>query len=125
MPSKQPKESQGEVPPSGLASSTPPPYRGTSAGYDFYLQSIVEIQKSVGGIESSIKHLCERDQSHDAKLESVSAEVHGLSKEVHGAKKLAWIFGTICSVIGAVGLVFLNKILDVVVAYATVKMQGH
>jgi hypothetical protein len=35
--------------------------------------------------------------------------------DVHGAKKIAWAFGATLSVIGAIGLVFLNKILDVVV----------
>jgi len=37
--------------------------------------------------------------------------------DVHGAKKIAWVFGILVSAIGAIGLVFLNKILDVVVAH--------
>jgi hypothetical protein len=125
MPVRPTKEAQKEIPPPDTASSPPPPYRGTSAGYDFYLQSIVEIQRSVGSIESSIKHLSERDLVHEAKLESTADKVQDLSKEVHGAKKIAWVFGIIGSVIGAVGLVFLNKILDVVVAYAGAKLAGH
>jgi hypothetical protein len=89
------------------------------------LQSNFDIQKSLGGIESSIKHLCDRDRAHEAKLEAMSSEIHELAKEVHGAKRVAWIIGGICSVIGAIGLVFLNKILDVVVAYASAKLPGH
>ena len=125
MSTRPARESQKDVPPPDIASSPPPPYRGSAAGFDFYLQSIVEIQKSVGGIESTIKHLCERDRAHEAKLESIGTEVHDLAKEVHGAKKIAWFFGVICSIIGAIGLVFLNKILDVVVAYASSKLPGH
>ncbi len=76
-----------------------------------------EVQKCVGSIESSIKHLHERNQAHDTKLDDVSNDLHDLAKEVHGAKKVAWIIGGICSVIGAIGLVFLKKILDVAVTY--------
>jgi hypothetical protein len=119
------KEAQKETPPPETATSPPPQYRGTAPGYDFYLQSIVEIQRSVGGIEGSIKHLCERNKAHEAKLEGVSTEVHELAKEVHGAKKLAWAFGIVGSGIGALALLLLNKILDVVVAYFNAKLPGH
>jgi hypothetical protein len=125
MSVKPARETQRETPPPDTASSPPPAYRGTTAGYDFFLQSIVEIQRSVGGIESSIQHLGERDQAQEAKLERVSIEVHDLSQEIHGAKKIAWAFGIIFSIIGAVSLVILNKIFDVAVAYANGKLPGH
>jgi hypothetical protein len=118
MPPKLAKESQKEIPPPDTASSPPPVYRGTSAGYDFYLQSICEIQKSVGQIESSIKHLSERSKIHEEKLD-------GVVKDIHGAKKIVWFFGIIGSIIGAVGLVFLNKILDLVVSYYSVHPPTH
>jgi hypothetical protein len=125
MQAKPGKESQKEIPPPDTASSPPPAYRGTAPGYDFYLQSNFEIQKSLGGLESSIRHLCEREKAHEARLDAMGGEVHDLAKEIHGAKRIAWIFGGIGSVIGAVGLVFLNKILDIVVAYASAKLPGH
>jgi hypothetical protein len=125
MPTKQAKDQGRETPPPESATSNPPIYRGTSAGYDFYLQSIVEIQKSVGSIESSIKHLCERDQAHEAKLEDLGTKVHDLAKEIHGAKRVAWAFGVVCSVIGALGLLLVNKIFDVLVAYVNAKLPVH
>jgi hypothetical protein len=125
MQAKPGKESQREIPPPDTASSPPPVYRGTAPGFDFYLQSNFEIQKSIGGLESSIKHLSEREQAHEAKLEAISGEVHDLAKEMHGAKRIAWVFGAIGSIIGAIGLVFLNKILDVVVSYYTAHPPAH
>jgi hypothetical protein len=128
MPTKPPaRDATKDTSPPELLAITPPPYRGTAAGYDFYLQSIVEIQKSVGGIESSIKHLCERTQAHETKLDDIAEDVHELSKDVHGAKIIAWSFGIICSILGAVGLAFLNKILDIVVAHlsSTPALPGH
>ncbi len=118
MPAKQAKDAAKETLPPELAASTPPAYKGTAAGFDFYLQSIYEIQKSVGGIESSIKYLSERSQIHESKLDD-------LVKDVHGAKKIVWAFGIVCSIMGAVGLVFLNKILDLAVTYYSVKLPGH
>ncbi|MHB8303290.1 MAG: hypothetical protein ACYDC6_10710 [Acidobacteriaceae bacterium] len=104
MSPKPARDASKETPPPEFAASNPPAYRGTAAGFDFYLQSIVEIQKSVGSIEASIRHLSERSASNEKKLDDTI-------KDVHGAKKIAWAFGIIGSIIGAVGLVFLNKIL--------------
>jgi len=58
-------------------------------------------------------------------LDSTSSAINDLAKEVHGAKRVAWIVGGIGSVLGAVGIVFLNKILDVVVAYANSQLPKH
>lgn len=116
MAARQGKDPLREETPPEIASN-PPVYRGTSPGFDFYLQSMCEVQKSVGSIESSIKYLRERDQAYDTKLDDLSNDLHNLAKEVYGAKKVAWIIGGICSAIGAIGLVFLKKILDVAVAY--------
>jgi hypothetical protein len=125
MPGKQGKETQRETPPPDTASTPPPAYHGTAPGYDFYLQSNFEIQKSIGGLESAIKHLCDRERANEAKLEGVVNEVHNLAKEIHGAKRVAWAFGVVCSIIGALGLLLLNKIFDVIVAYANAKLPGH
>lgn len=118
MSARPAKESANEAPPPDFAAGNPPVYRGTTSGYDFYLQSICEIQKSVGSIESSIKHLAERSQIHDSKLDTIE-------KDVHGAKRIVWGFGIIGSIVGAIGLVFLNKILDLAVSYFSAKMPGH
>jgi hypothetical protein len=118
MPARQAKDSGKEAPPRELATSNPPVYRGSVAGYDFFLQSICEIQKSVGQIESSISHLSDRVKVHEDKLD-------GIVKDVHGAKRIAWIFGILFSIVGSIGLVFLNKILDLVVAYYNAKLPTH
>jgi hypothetical protein len=118
MSARPAKEAVRETPPPELAASNPPVYRGTAPGYDFYLQSICEIQKSVGSIESSIKHLSERSQIHESKLDSIE-------KDVHGAKRVVWVFGIIGSIVGAISLVLLNKILDLAVSYFSAKMPGH
>jgi hypothetical protein len=125
MPAKQAKEVPSETPPPAIAANPPVPYRGRAAGYDFYLQSIVEIQKSMGSIESTIKHLCERSRAHEAKLDATTTQINDLAKEIHGAKKVVWIVGSVCGLLGTVGLIFLNKILDVVVAYANSRLPTH
>jgi len=125
MSSKPVKETPKDALPPEIASSPPPAYRGTTTGYDFYLQSIIEIQRSVGAIESSVKHLSDRNQAQESKLEKIEGNIHDLSKEIHGAKRIAWIVGAILSLVGAVGLVFLNKLLDVVVAYANAQFPKH
>ena len=111
--------------PPQTASGPPPLHVQSSNDHNFFLQIALEIQRSIGGLESSIEHLCERDQAHEKKLESLANEVHDLSKEMHGAKKIAWVFGAIGSIIGTIGFVFLNKILDVVVSYYTAHPPAH
>jgi hypothetical protein len=118
MSARPAKEAEREAPPTDFAAGNPPAYRGTTSGYDFYLQSICEIQKSVGSIESSIKHLSERTQVHETKLDEIE-------KDVHGAKRVVWVFGILGSIIGAIGLVLLNKLLDLAVSYFSAKLPTH
>ncbi len=81
MSAKPTKDPSRELTPPELAAGNPPPYRGTASGYDFYLQSLYEIHRSIGSIESTITHLGERSQIHESKLDE-------LVKDVHGAKRV-------------------------------------
>jgi tetrahydromethanopterin S-methyltransferase subunit G len=53
----------------------------------------------------------------EKRLEKVEEKLDRVHLDVSGAKKIAWAFGVILSIMGAIGLVGLNKILDLVIAH--------
>jgi len=94
--------------------TTPPPQEGTPKiesvlqDHQFGLQFVFDVNKQIGKLEVCVEHV-------EKRLEKVETKLDALQLDIHGAKKMGWVFGIIVSAIGAVGLVFLNKILDVVV----------
>jgi tetrahydromethanopterin S-methyltransferase subunit G len=100
--------------------TTPPPQEGTPKietavqGHNFGTQFAFDVNKQIGKLEVCMVHVEERLEKVEGKLELVHLDVSG-------AKKIAWAFGIILSIVGAVGLVLLNKILDLVVAHYTPK----
>jgi hypothetical protein len=67
-----------------------------------------DIEKEMAGFKPVVSNL-------EKCLERVESKLDQVRLDVHGAKKIAWAFGAVLSVIGTVGLLLLNKILDAVV----------
>ena len=99
------------------AEVTPPPTQGNPAAvplgvqdHSFHAQAIYDINKQVGKLETGLENVEKRLEKAETKLEAIHLDVHG-------AKKIAWAFGAILSVMGTLGLLLLNKILDLVVSH--------
>lgn len=96
--------------------SNPQPFVGTPAippgvqDHNFHTQAIFNIHGQVAGLEKGQKVVEERLLKVEDKLETVRLDVHG-------AKKMAAIFGGILSVMGAIGLLILNKVADAIVSH--------
>jgi hypothetical protein len=68
------RESEGEVTPKRFAETTPPTYPGSD--YNFMLQGVFEIQKSMGRLEHAVETLQEMQKTQGEKLDSVAGDVH-------------------------------------------------
>jgi len=96
--------------------STPAPAQGNpfvQAGtqeHNFHTQFAFDVNKQIGKLEVGLDHIEKRMEKVEGKLDQVHLDVSG-------AKKIAWAFGVILSIMGALGLMGLNKILDLVVAH--------
>jgi hypothetical protein len=97
---------KGESAPADYISTTP--NFGVTAVHD----RLYEVANKVSGIERSVTYLELRTEKMETKLDQ-------LTLDVHSAKRIAIIFGSILSVVisavGAVALLLLNKLLDIVV----------
>lgn len=88
------------------SATTPPPISGTPAiypgnSYDFTLQVVIEMQKSLGELTQAVKSLCE-DQRELKK----TVDYHG--KVIYAALALG-------SVLGALFLWLLNRSVDAMI----------
>ena len=70
----------------------------------------MEIQRSIGKLESSNQNLCAISESHGKQLEA-------LAVQVHTAKGVVKAFGWILSIFGAIGLLLLGTILTVILKH--------
>lgn len=98
------------------AQSTPAPAQGNplvqtgTQEHSFHTQFAFDVNKQVGKLETGLEHI-------EKRLEKVELKLDQVHLDVSGAKKIAWAFGAILSVMEAIGLVGLNKILDLAVAH--------
>jgi hypothetical protein len=82
----------------------------SSSNHDFFLQIALEIQRSIGKLESSNQTLCVTSESHGKQLEAVA-------EQLHTAKGAVKAFGWILSIFGAIGLLLLGTILTVILKH--------
>lgn len=78
--------------------------------HNFFLQIAMEIQRSIGKLESSNEHLASISEKHAKKLDDVT-------EELHTAKGMGKAFGWVLSAIGAVALLLLGTILTVLLKH--------
>ena len=78
--------------------------------HNFYLQCSMEIQRSVGKLETAIASLTSVSEKHDAKLEKIN-------EDVLTAKGMVKAFGLVLSGVGAIALVLLGSILTVLLRH--------
>lgn len=78
--------------------------------HSFFLQIVMEIQRSIGKLESSNQHLASVSETHAKKLDDAA-------EELHTAKGMAKAFGWVLSAIGAVALLLLGTILTVLLKH--------
>lgn len=76
MSAKPARDASQEATPPEFAATNPPPYRGSAAGYDFYLQTICEIQKSIGGLTAAVETLSKDATQNETELRKISQDVH-------------------------------------------------
>jgi len=63
-----------EGPPQRFGVTTPPV---PQTDYSVYtVQTVLEMQRTLGGVETAIKHLEERSKEHGDKLEQIGKDVH-------------------------------------------------
>jgi hypothetical protein len=81
-----------EGPPQRFGETTPP---GLQADYSvFTVQTVLEMQRTLGGIETAIKNLEERSKEHSGKLDQIG-------KEVYAAKVVVGVVGGLIVLAGA------------------------
>jgi hypothetical protein len=107
--SRADKISSHAVNPPETASGTPLIVQ-SSSNHDFFLQIALEIQRSIGKLESSNQNLCSTNEKHAKQLEYVA-------EQLHTAKGIVKAFGWILSILGAIGLVLLGTILTVILKH--------
>lgn len=108
MPSRGEKGSSQIANPPQTASGTPPLHTQSSNDHNFYLQCVMEIQRSIGKLETSVSALSSTGEKHEIKLDKIN-------EDVHTAKGMVKAFGWVLSIAGAIGLVLLGSILTVLV----------
>ncbi len=102
MATKQPKEPATVTNPQTFPSVLPPNY--PSANYDFTLQAVMEMQKAVGQLCSSVESLKDHGKDSDRKLDEISTKLNAVATELHGAKiggkVLLWVISVFGALIG-------------------------
>ena len=73
------------------------------------------ISQKIGSISNQLI----RFEAMEKRLSDIEPKVDGLRLDVHAAKRIIAVAGTIISVVGAIAIVFLNKILDAIVRHYT------
>ncbi len=92
----------GEEPPR-FAETTPPRYPGSS--YDFTLQLVVEMQKSIGQLQEAVGTLKEESKHQGEKLDKINLKIYA-------ATAVLVVVGTILSFLVNKGVDLLIQIKD-------------
>ena len=107
MPPREPRALPKETTPPQFASGTPPLHISSSNDHNFFLQTALEIQRSIGKLEAATNTLVSTAEKHDAKIQT-------LNDAVIGAKGMGKAFGWVLGVMGAIGLALLSWLLAIV-----------
>ena len=81
----------------------PPTGRLAAIDHSFLLQSIMEVQGSIGKLTEAVTGLKEQSKDHGQKIERLSLTVYAATAVV--------------TVLGGIGVFILNKIWDIALAY--------
>src|SRR2546425_492681 len=100
MTPREEKERRQDSVPGSLPEGTPSSYPGSD--YSFTLQSVMEMQKSVGQLIQAVTTLTETSKKHDEKIDKISHRVYAAS--------------VVIAIFTAIGAFLLNKIADAVIA---------
>jgi gamma-glutamyl phosphate reductase len=74
MASREERERGRETNPSRFPETTPP---AQAADYAVHtIQTVLEMQRTLGGVETAIKHLEDRSKEHGDKLDTIGKDVH-------------------------------------------------
>jgi hypothetical protein len=85
------KEQGQEGPPQRFGATTPP---NPQADYAVHtVQTVLEMQRTLGGVETAIKHLQDRSKEYGEKLEQIG-------KDVHAAKIVGGVLAVVATVLG-------------------------
>ena len=96
-----PRERAGseQVPPTRYPETTPVQYPGS--GYDFTLQAVIEMQRTLGEISQSVRDMSGKIEKHEAKLDRISHVIYAAA--------------VVIAIAVSVGAWILNKGADVVI----------
>lgn len=86
-----------------------PPQRNMPT-HDFTLQAVMEMQKSIGGLETSVKSLNESLTKISGKIDSLETKVSGISHKVYAA---GVVLAILIAIGGTVGGFIVNKAWDI------------
>src|ERR1039458_478906 len=85
-------------------STTPPPLHvPSSANHDFFLQCVMQTERSIGELKTGLEALAKSSEKHGDKIDSLNETVHTAKGFL---KAIAWIGG----IFGGIGLVLLGAI---------------
>src|SRR5450432_3737435 len=103
VPSRGEKLSSQLTNPPATASGPPPMHLQSVQDHNFYLQCVMEIQRSIGELKTGLEAVAKSSEKHGAKIDS-------LNETVHTAKGFLKAITIIGSIFGAVGLALLAAI---------------
>ena len=86
------RASEGGVTPSRFPDTTPPLY--PSPNYDFVMQGIWEINRTIGALQNAVENLTKLTKDHDDKIDKLSHRVYAAT--------------TVIAVLWAIGLAILG-----------------
>jgi hypothetical protein len=87
------KDQGREGPPQNFGATTPP---NPQADYAVHtVQTVLEMQRTLGGVETAIRHLEDRTKAHGDKLEQIG-------KDIHAAKIVGAFIVLVAGFLGAV-----------------------
>jgi hypothetical protein len=91
MPSREDRERGRETNPSRFPETTPPVQPADYAVHT--VQTVLEMQRTLGGVEKAIKNLEDRSKEYGDKLDNIG-------KDVHAAKVVGGVIAAIMAVLG-------------------------
>lgn len=104
--------------PQATPAGTPSPTERGQHGHDFTLQAVMEMQKSIGGLESSVKVLGE-------KFDKQSDSVSDLKKKIGHVEKVMYAAGVILICTLAIGGWLLNSAKDFAMTYYKASLDAQ
>lgn len=117
MATKTPSKARESTPPETVASSTPPAYSGHH-DHSFTLQAVMEMQKSIGSLESTVATLV-------SKLDANKASMDELKKKVGTVEKVIYASGVVLILALSLGGWMLNTAKDFAMTYYKASLESQ